>query len=427
VTAAGDSLVDTVTHPIPNPDSVLALGGPVAALVQQRCAELIAFRRDLHANPELAREEARTTQLLADRLEGHGLAVQLLPGTGLLAETGPAVSRPTTSASRVPRLVGLRADLDALPLDDVTTDPWRSRVAGVCHACGHDVHTTALLGAALALHDLHRQGRLPGRVRLIFQPAEEVMPGGARDVVSAGGLDGLERVFALHCDPSLDVGTVGLREGPITAASDSVHVRLTGRGGHTSRPHLTDDLTFALAKVVTDVPAALSRVVDPRAGLSMVWGVVRAGVARNVIPSFGELAGTVRMLDVRAWDVAEETVTRLVHEVVAPYGVRAEVEYVKGVPPVVNEPVSAELLEAAAIAVLGPEAIRPAEQSMGGEDFAWFLEEVPGALLRLGTRTPGGPTYDLHQGDLRVDESAVPIGAALLARVALEALHYGEK
>jgi amidohydrolase len=297
----------------------------------------------------------------------------------------------------------------------------------VCHACGHDVHTTALLGAGMALHDLHTQGRLPGRVRLIFQPAEEVMPGGAQDVVTAGGLAGLERVFALHCDPSLDVGTVGLREGPITAASDSVHVRLTGRGGHTSRPHLTDDLTFALAKVVTDVPAALSRRVDPRAGLSVVWGVVRAGVARNVIPSLGELAGTVRMLDVRAWDVAEETVTRLVHEVVAPYGVRAEVEYVKGVPPVVNEPVSAELLEAAAIAVLGAEAVRPAEQSMGGEDFAWFLEEVPGALLRLGTRTPGGPTYDLHQGDLRIDEAAVPIGASLLARVALEALHYGEK
>jgi amidohydrolase len=407
---------------MPTPESALALGGPVAALVQQRCADLIAFRRDLHAHPELAREEKRTTQLVAERLEKHGLAVQLLPGTGLLAETGP-----TTAAAGAPRLVGLRADLDALPLDDVTTDPWRSEVPGVCHACGHDVHTTSLLGAGLALHDLHTQGRLPGRVRLIFQPAEEVMPGGAQDVVTAGGLAGLERVFALHCDPSLDVGTIGLREGPITAASDSLHVRLTGRGGHTSRPHLTDDLTFALAKVVTDVPAALSRRVDPRAGLSVVWGVVRAGVARNVIPSLGELAGTVRMLDVRAWDVAEELVTRLVHEVVAPYGVRAEVEYVKGVPPVVNEPVSAELLEAAAVAVLGAEAVRPAEQSMGGEDFAWFLEEVPGALLRLGTRTPGGATYDLHQGDLRIDEASVPIGAALLARVALEALHYGEK
>ena len=412
-----------MTEPTTTSLSPLTLGGPFAALVQRRCQDLVAFRRDVHAHPELARDEKRTTQLVAEQLEQYGLAVQLLPGTGLLAETGPSASGPSEET----RLVGLRADLDALPLDDVTPDPWRSEVPGVCHACGHDVHTTALLGAGLALHDLHTQGLLPGRVRLIFQPAEEVMPGGAQDVVAAGGLIGVERVFALHCDPSLDVGTVGLREGPITAASDSVHVRLTGRGGHTSRPHLTDDLTFALAKVVTDVPAALSRVVDPRAGLSVVWGVVRAGVARNVIPSFGELAGTVRMLDVGVWDGAQETVTRLVHEVVAPYGVRAEVEYLKGVPPVVNEPVSASLLEAAAGVVLGTDRVHPAEQSMGGEDFAWFLEEAPGALLRLGTRTPGGPTYDLHQGDLRVDEGCVAIGATLLAQVALEALHYGEK
>lgn len=389
-----------------------ALGGPVAALVQQRADDLVAVRRDLHAHPELAWEEKRTTQLVAEHLEQHGLAVQLLPGTGLLAETGPVTDKP---------VVGLRADLDALPLDDVTPDPWRSQVPGVCHACGHDVHTTALLGAGLALHDLHRAGRLPGRVRLIFQPAEEVMPGGAHDVVAAGGLTGVGRAFALHCDPSLDVGTVGLREGPITAASDSVRVRFTGRGGHTSRPHLTDDLTFALAKVVTEVPAALSRLVDPRAAVSVVWGVVRAGVARNVIPALGELAGTVRMLDVSAWDGAEEIVTRLVHEIVAPYGVRAEVEYVRGVPPVVNEAGSARMLADAARVVLGEGGIRPAEQSMGGEDFAWFLEEVPGALLRLGTRAPGGHTYDLHQGDLRVDDACVPVGAALLAQVALEA------
>jgi amidohydrolase len=411
----GDSLTDTVTETTPATTPALALGGAVGALVEARSADLIAFRRDLHTHPELAWEEKRTTHLVAERLEAHGLAVQLLPGTGLLAETGPTPGEPG-------RLVGLRADLDALPLDDVTSVPWRSQVAGVCHACGHDVHTTALLGAGLALHDLHEQGRLPGRVRLIFQPAEEVMPGGAHDVIAAGGLTGVARVFALHCDPTLDVGTVGLREGPITAASDSVHVRLTGRGGHTSRPHLTDDLTFALGKLITDVPAALSRLVDPRAAVSVVWGVVRAGVARNVIPALGELAGTVRMLDVQAWDVAQETVTRLIHEIVAPYGVRAEVEYVRGVPPVVNEAGSAELLERAATTVLGPDGVRPAEQSMGGEDFAWFLEDVPGALLRLGTRAPGGVTYDLHQGDLLVDDACVPVGAALLAQVALEAL-----
>ncbi|HET8616797.1 MAG TPA: amidohydrolase [Actinomycetales bacterium] len=406
-----------MTETSPSPAAALTLGGAAASLVLPRADDLVAFRRDLHAHPELAWAEKRTTHLVAEHLEQHGLAVQLLPGTGLLAETGPVTAAP---------LLALRADLDALPLDDVTADPWSSRVAGVCHACGHDVHTTALLGAGLALHDLHREGRLPGRVRLIFQPAEEVMPGGAHDVLAAGGLAGVGRVFALHCDPSLDVGTVGLREGPITAASDSVHVRLTGRGGHTSRPHLTDDLTYALAKVVTDVPAALSRVIDPRAAVSMVWGVVRAGVARNVIPAFGELAGTVRMLDVSAWDGAEAVVTRLVHEVVAPYGVRAEVDYVRGVPPVVNEAVSAALLERAAATVLGEHGVRPAEQSMGGEDFAWFLEEVPGALLRLGTRTPGGRTYDLHQGDLRVDDSSVVIGAALLAQAAVEALRHGE-
>jgi amidohydrolase len=402
-----------VTETSPPPVTALALGGPAAPLVQRRADDLVAVRRDVHAHPELAWEEKRTTHLVAEHLEQHGLAVQLLPGTGLLAETGPVTGSP---------IVGLRADLDALPLDDVTPDPWRSRVSAVCHACGHDVHTTALLGAGLALHDLHLEGRLPGRVRLIFQPAEEVMPGGAHDVVAAGGLVGVGRVFALHCDPSLDVGTVGLREGPITAASDSVRVRLTGRGGHTSRPHLTDDLTFALAKVVTEVPAALSRLVDPRAAVSVVWGVVRAGVARNVIPALGELAGTVRMLDVSAWDGAEEIVTRLVHEIVAPYGVRADVEYVRGVPPVVNEAESARMLADAARVVLGDDGIRPAEQSMGGEDFAWFLEEVPGALLRLGTRAPGGHTYDLHQGDLRVDDACVAIGAALLAQVALEAL-----
>jgi amidohydrolase len=229
-------------------------------------------------------------------------------------------------------------------------------------------------------------------------------------------------VFALHCDPTLDVGNVGLREGPITAAADSVAVRLTGRGGHTSRPHLTDDLTFALAKVITEVPAALSRLLDPRAAVSLVWGTVRAGVARNVIPAVGEVSGTVRMLDVSAWDAAQETVTRLVHQVVAPYGVHADVEYVRGVPPVVNEARSAQLFEAAATAVLGARGIRAAEQSMGGEDFAWFLEDVPGALLRLGTRTPCGPPFDLHQGDLRVDDACVPIGARLLAQVALETL-----
>jgi amidohydrolase len=386
----------------------------LADLVAALRDELVETRRDIHAHPETSWHEVRTTELVAARLEKEGIAVQELPRSGLLAEVGdPSPSAP---------VVALRADLDALPVDDETPDPWRSTVDGVAHACGHDVHTTALLGAGIALQERHRASPLPGRVRLVFQPAEEVMPGGAVDLVSLGVLERVHSIFALHCDPSLDVGQVGLREGPITAASDSVTVRLRGRGGHTSRPHLTQDLTYALAKVVTDVPAALSRRLDPRAGASLVWGSVHAGSAKNVIPSLGEVAGTLRLLDIRAWDQAQRIVDEVVRAVVAPYGVTAEIEHVRGVPPVVNAPDPARHLATAAASVVGPAGVVGTEQSLGGEDFSWYLEAVPGAMGRLGVRTPGGPTYDLHQGNLRVDDGAVTIGAQLLAQVAVEAL-----
>jgi amidohydrolase len=377
--------------------------------------ELLEVRRDLHAHPELAWEEERTTAVVAKRLGEAGVAVQMLPRSGLLAEIG----------SHDGPLVALRADLDALPVDDRTGDPWCSTTPGVAHACGHDVHTTALLGAGLALAELHRAGRVPGRVRLMFQPAEEIMPGGALELVAAGALDGVRHVFGLHCDPTLDVGEVGLRVGPLTGAADSLRVRLTGRGGHTSRPHLTEDLTYALGKLVTDLPAALSRRLDPRAGASLVWGMVRAGSATNVIPDNGEAAGTVRMLDAVAWADAGALVRELVAQILAPYGVQSEVTYVRGVPPVVNEAASTVMLGEAVEAVLGVDGHVGTVQSLGGEDFAWYLESVPGAMGRLGTRTPGGPTYDLHQGDLRIDEHAVPVGAKVLAAAALVALGAG--
>jgi amidohydrolase len=385
---------------------------PALAAVDSLADELIAFRRDLHAHPELAWQEERTTNLVAKRLEEAGVRVQLLPKSGLLAEVG----------SREGQVVALRADLDALAVDDLTNDPWRSTVDGLAHACGHDVHTAGLLGAGLALAAVHAQTPLPGRVRLMFQPAEEVMPGGALELIATGALDGVRHVFGLHCDPSIDVGQIGLREGPITGAADSLAVRLSGRGGHTSRPHLTQDLTYALATLVTELPAALSRRLDPRAGASVVWGLIRSGSAKNVIPASGVAAGTVRMLDAVAWAQAEHLIRELIEQIIAPYGVRAEIEYVRGVPPVVNEPSSTRLLGHAAEQVVGEDSHVYTPQSLGGEDFAWYLESVPGAMARLGTRTPGGPTYDLHQGDLRVDEAATAVGAKVLAAAALEAL-----
>jgi amidohydrolase len=374
--------------------------------------ELVDLRRDLHAHPELSWQEHRTTRLVADRLTEAGLRVTTLSGTGVVAELGAADGP----------LVALRADLDALPVEDTTGATWASRTPGVAHACGHDVHTAGLVGAALALSEIHARGLLPGRVRFLFQPAEEVMPGGALHLMDAGALDKVARIFMLHCDPSLDVGQVGLREGALTGAADALDVRLTGRGGHTSRPHLTEDLTFALGKVITELPAILSRRLDPRAGVSVVWGKVRAGSAHNVIPGSGQAAGTVRMLDSVAWAEAETLVRRLIDEIVSPYGVTAVVDYRRGVPPVVNEAASTRILGAAAERAVGRDGLVGTTQSLGGEDFGWFLDRVPGAMARLGTRTPGGPTYDLHQGNLRVDEGATLVGARVLAEAAIGAL-----
>ena len=383
----------------------------ITETIEKYADDLVALRRDLHAHPELSWGEARTSECVVSALEGSGWSVNRLDGGGVIADIGNGE-----------HLVALRADLDALPVDDLITDPWKSTVPGVAHACGHDVHTAGLVGAGLALAEVSARGLLPGRVRLLFQPAEEIMPGGALHLLAAGALHGVDHIFGLHCDPSLDVGRIGLREGPLTGAADSLTVRVVGKGGHTSRPHLTEDLTFAIGKLITELPAILSRPLDPRAGVSVVWGMVRAGSAPNVIPHAGVVAGTVRMLDAVAWADAEHLIRKMVTAIVAPYGVSAEVSYQRGVPPVVNHPDSTALFGEAVERVLGPHGHVPTAQSLGGEDFGWYLDKVPGAMARLGTRTSGGPTYDLHQGNLRVDEAATPIAARVLAEAAVTAL-----
>ncbi len=381
--------------------------------------ELVSIRRDLHAHPELGRTEERTTRVVADRLRAEGLEPHLLPGSGLWCDIGPSVS------ALGARRVALRADLDGLPVPDTCGLPWASAHRGVAHACGHDVHTTAVLGAGLALARVAALGGSDVGVRLIFQPAEEVQPGGSIDVINEGGLDGVGEIFAVHCDPKLDVGLVGTRIGPITSASDEVTVTVTGAGGHTSRPHLTGDVVFALGQVITQVPAILGRRLDPRSGVNLTWGAVRAGTVHNAIPSTGTVMGTLRCLDVRAWERASAVFEQAVADVVHPLGVEVEVKHQRGVPPVENRAESTAVLEAAAQDVLGHDAVRLTEQSLGGEDFAWYLTKVPGAMARLGTRTPGGHTYDIHQGDLRVDERAVEAGALLLARAAQLAARRG--
>nr|WP_328698690.1 amidohydrolase [Brevibacterium rongguiense] len=380
--------------------------------------ELADFRHDIHAHPELSYAESRTTERVVARLEEAGLAPRRLEGSGCVVEVG-----------RGDIAVALRADIDALPIDDLTDTPFASTVPGACHACGHDVHLTALLGAALVLHELDGQlpGGLGGRVRFIFQPAEEVTPGGALKVIGQGALDDVPCVYAIHCDPNVDVGRVGSRIGAITAAGDTVVIRLTGHGGHTSRPHLTEDLVYALAKLATDLPATLSRLIDPRHAISLVWGQVTSGHAPNVVPGDGMLQGTLRCLDVDGWNQVAQVLPDLVDRIAGPYGVDVELEHRRGVPPVVNTEDEVALAEAAVRRELGEGSVLLTPQSMGGEDFAWYLTHVPGALVRLGTRTPGGITYDLHQGDLLVDERALEMGIRVFAAIALRALGIEEE
>jgi amidohydrolase len=379
-------------------------------LVKSYADELVALRRDLHAHPELSWEETRTTGVIHERLLAAGLKPRVLAnGTGVICDVGTG-----------DRVIALRADIDALPLLDRKVVSYASTVDGVCHACGHDLHTAAVLGAGLVLDDLARDGALPGRVRLVFQPAEESPRSGARAIVDSGGVDGVERIFALHCDPRTAVGQVGLRVGAITASADQIVVRLTGNGGHTARPHLTGDLVYALGKVVTDLPAALSRRVDPRAALSVVWGRINAGKAANAIPAEGEVAGTLRCLDQTAWKAAEVLVADLVQGIVAPYNVRAQVFYERNVPPVENEASSIAILTAAVGATEGPESVVTTERSLGGEDFSWYLAGIPGALARLGVRpAQASVEVDLHQGLFDADERAISVGARVLAAAVL--------
>jgi len=379
-------------------------------------AELVAIRRHIHAHPERSHHEFETAALIARELAVAGLSPRLLPkGNGVICDIGEG-----------DRVVAFRADLDALPLTDLKNVPYRSTVDGVAHACGHDVHTTALLGLGLALAQLAEQGMLPGKVRLIFQPAEESIPSGAPEVVAAGGLKNVVAIYALHCYPQLPAGLVGVRSGPFTAAADIVQVKLTGPGGHTARPHLTADLVHALGRVVVDVPALVDRRIDPRAGVSMVWGSVHAGEAFNAIPAEGRATGTVRILSREAWREAPELISQLIRDVVAPTGAEVEITYQRGMPPVINDRMATAVIAGAAGAALGADRVVEAEISMGGEDFSFYLEHVPGAMIRLGTGLPGSDQrYDLHQGSFDVDERAIGYAVRVFVHTALAALSTG--
>jgi amidohydrolase len=398
---------------MPVADTEAARRAEITRLAGALNERLIAIRRDIHAHPEIGNHEHRTTALIVDHLERAGLVAKVLPiGTGAYCDVLPGGYDDSSG------LLGLRADIDALPIADGKDVDYASRNPGVCHACGHDVHTAILLGVGIVLSRLRDLDLLPRGVRLIFQPAEETSPGGALDAIEGGVLHDLTEIYALHCDPRTDVGKVALKVGPITSAVDQVNITLRGTGGHTSRPQLTQDVIGALGALATMTQLLLSRRIDPRSGVSLMWGSMHSGSVANAIPGSGEIVGTLRALDAAGWQLAKQLIPELASDIVRPFGVEVDVAVTDGVPPAVNHARGVRRLTRAAEEILGPESVTTTQQSLGGEDFSWMLQQVSGALARLGVRTPGKICPDIHQPNFVVDEACIPIGLKVLADVA---------
>ena len=359
--------------------------------------EVIEVRRTLHRYPELAHTEVRTTALLTETLAAHGIPARVRSPsrTGLVAEVGD--SGP---------LVAWRADLDALPIQEPPAKVYASENPGVMHACGHDAHAAIGLGVAAVLTKL---GPLPGRVRLIFQHSEEALPSGAAEMLEEGVLDGVQGIAALHVDATLESGRVGVKAGPITSSTDRVRIVLQGPGGHTARPHLTADLLFAAGKVLAELPALLSRKVDPRLPFSLTFGTIRGGKAENVIPTEVMMAGTCRTPDPGAREILPDLVRSLTEHIVAPLGAAAQTIWQPVLPPVYNDPATVDNVRGYLARLLGAEAVVGTFTSLGAEDFSYYLDRVPGLMMRLGTMTEDD-RRDLHSAWFQIDEDCLAVG-----------------
>lgn len=397
----------------------------IRSIVASHEHELVALRRLLHAQPEPSGAEYATTEVIVERLSVEGLRPTVFAmGTGVMCDISLDPERAPDPSSM--RTVALRADIDGLAMDDLTGAPYRSRTPGIAHACGHDVHTAVVLGAGLALLESRRSHPRDAVVRLIFEPAEEAVPGGAVAVIDEGGLAHVRSIFGVHCDPKLDVGTLGIRTGPLTSAADQFELTLSGPGGHTARPRQTVDLVRWTARIVERLWDEVQAHLD--SPVTLVFGAVHAGAAANVIPATATLRGSFRTADRPTWAAGERVIRETLAELVASSDIgpapQWHLDYTMGLPPVVNDAVTTETVHRVVMREFGPQAVAETPQSMGGDSFAWYTEQVPGTYVRLGTHDPssGADRQDLHSATFDVDERAIGIGAQLLAACALAAL-----
>jgi len=382
----------------------------IDALVGGLEAEIVALRRYLHAHPEPSGAELQTSLRLYQQLGEAGLVVRMGPhGCGVIAD-----SQAPAAASRV----ALRADIDALLIQDEKTVDYRSTHDGVMHACGHDAHTAIATGAAMALSELEQAGLAPWPLawRAIFQPAEETAAG-ARQMIAAGAMDGVRSIFALHVDPARRTGDIGVRSGPFTATCDALRIRVNGRGGHGARPHESRDPIGAAAQLINTLYLFIPRATDTQDAVVLSFGRIDGGRNPNVIPEQVDLGGTLRTLDpaIRAQTI--EHIGRIARGVEQVTETRIDLAIDASIPAVANDPAATALITAAAADVAGGCTIAPIPRpSMGSEDFACYLAHCPGAMFRLGVAADLAAVTPLHTPRFDVDERALALGARILAR-----------
>ncbi|MEQ8962158.1 MAG: M20 family metallopeptidase, partial [Coleofasciculus sp. C2-GNP5-27] len=374
-------------------------------LAQELAPRLIEIRRHFHAHPELSGQEYQTAAYVAGVLSSCGIVVQEgIAKTGVIGELVGGTDE---------RLVAIRTDMDALPITEAAPLEFASRKMGIMHACGHDVHTTVGLGTAMVLSGLGEQ--LPGNVRFLFQPAEEIAQG-ANWMVQDGAMNDVSAIFGVHVFPSIPGGSIGVRYGALTAAADDLEIFITGESGHGARPHEAVDAIWIAAQVITTLQQAISRTQNPLRPMVLTIGQINGGRAPNVIADQVHLAGTVRSLHPETHANLPKWIESIVANVCQMYGARYEVSYRRGVPSVQNDLVLTQILEGCAKEAWGSDRVQILpEPSMGAEDFSMYLEHAPGTMFRLGVGFKDKPNYPLHHPQFEVNESAIITGVVTLA------------
>lgn len=376
---------------------------------------LVSLRRDVHQHPELSFQEHRTSQLIAERLAHLGIAVRTgVAKTGVVGDLGDEGPR-----------IALRADIDALPIQEENDVPYASQVPGVMHACGHDVHVACLLGAAELLAEEHAAGRLPGQVRFLFQPSEEAMDdegqSGAMRMVDEGVMAGVDSVVGLHVWASMDVGGLSLREGPATAYPDKFKLVIQGRAAHGAFPHEGFDAITIAAQVINALQTVVSRRLDPTRGRVLTVGTIQGGTKDNIMAGSATMTGTIRTFEPETREMLFAEMERACG-VARALGGDFELMITPGYLPIVNDKRMCNLVRSVGSDLLGAEKVHEAELEMGGEDFSYFAKEAPGCFFMIGGATPGEPPRRHHHPEFDVDERCLPLGAALLAETALRFL-----